>query len=110
MLYRKVLLAAASLLCATAFAAEKVTFYVPFSFEDHGQHFPASEYEVRLNDGHTQFILSSMDVPSMRLALAVHPDAAKVNTPELSIRFDHECNSRELRYIRLGGYETKPFR
>jgi hypothetical protein len=87
-----------------AFAAEKVTVYIPFSFESHGKHFPPSQYEVLLSDDRSHLTLSSKDSPSLSLAILVESYESDQTLPKLSVRFENVDGIHALQSIRLGSY------
>jgi hypothetical protein len=87
-----------------AFAAEKVTVNIPFSFESHGKHFPASQYEVALSDDRVHLTLSDKELPSLSLSILVESYESDRTVPTLSIRFQNIDGTHALQSIRLGSY------
>jgi hypothetical protein len=94
-------------LCTTAaFAADKVSVDMPFSFESHGRVFPASRYDVSLTEDRKMLILTSRTNPSDRASwLTLSADKSPMD-PELSMQFDRDGSLLELRAVRLGTYQT----
>jgi hypothetical protein len=101
------LIVLAPVLCTTAaFAAEKVSVNVPFSFESHGKSFPAGRYDVRLDDSLHVLTLNNREQPGKGLAWGASQTVAGANAPALTLKFDVVDNTHELRTIRLENYET----
>jgi hypothetical protein len=94
-------------LCTTAaFAIDRVSVNMPFSFESHGRVFPASRYDVILNDDRRMLTLTSRTNPAdtatwMTLSADKEPMDA-----ELSLQFDRNGKTPELRAVRLGTHKT----
>jgi hypothetical protein len=89
-----------------AFAADKVSVDMPFSFESHGRVFPASRYDVSLTEDRKMLILTSRTNPSDRASwLTLSADKSPMD-PELSMQFDRDGSLLELRAVRLGTYQT----
>ena len=102
-----IMLAFALLVCAPgAFAAERVTVNIPFSFESHGKHFPPSQYEVTLSNDRYHLTLASRESPSLSLSILVESRESDRTLPELSIRFKNVDGIHALQSIRLGSYES----
>jgi hypothetical protein len=94
-------------LCTTAaFAVDRVSVNMPFSFESHGHVFPASRYDVSLTDDRRMMILSSRTNPAARAAWMTFSADKGPMDPDLSLQFDREGNLPELRTVRLGRYRT----
>jgi hypothetical protein len=88
-----------------AFAAEKVTVNIPFSFESHGKHFPASQYEVELSTDRSHLTLSSKQSSSpLSLSVLVESFETDQTLPKLSVRFVNVNGIHTLQSIRLGSY------
>jgi hypothetical protein len=94
-------------LCATAaFAIDRASVNMPFSFESHGKVFPASQYDVSLTDDRRMLTLSSRTNPADRVSwMTVSADLSSTDAP-LSIKFDRVGRVHELHAIRLGSYMT----
>jgi hypothetical protein len=94
-------------LCTTAaFAVDRVSVDMPFSFESHGRVFPASRYDVSLTDDRRMLILTSRTNPADRATwMTLSADRGPLD-PDLSLQFDREGNLPELRAVRLGTYQT----
>jgi biopolymer transport protein ExbD len=105
---KALMLVLAPFLCTTAaFAVEKISVDVPFSFESHGQQFPANRYDITLNDDLHLMTIRSTEFPAKSMSLMVTNAEIKAGAPQLSIRFENAGNTHELRSIRLGGYQAK---
>jgi hypothetical protein len=101
------MLAFALFVCAPgAFAAEKVTVNIPFSFESHGKHFPPSQYEVTLSNDRYHLTLASRESPSLSLCILVESREDDRTLPELSILFKDVDGTHALQSVRLGSYES----
>ena len=87
-----------------AFAVERVTVNIPFSFESHGKHFPASQYEVKLSDDRSHLTLSSKESSSLSLSILVESYESDQTLPKLSVRFENVDGTHALQSIRLGSY------
>ena len=94
-------------LCTTAaFAADRVSVDIPFSFESHGQVFPASRYDVSLNYNRGMLTLTSRTNPADRATwMTVFAEKGPMDQ-ELSLQFDRNGNIPELHSVRLGTHET----
>jgi len=102
------ILALLTFLCATgAFAADTTAVNIPFSFESRGQHFPASQYEVKLSEDRHHLTLTSRKTPAKSIFLVVGWVDINQHDPNLSIRFENAGGLHELSSIRLGTYEYK---
>jgi hypothetical protein len=105
---KALMLVLAPFLCTTAaFAVEKVSVDLPFSFESHGEHFPANRYEVTLDNNTRLLTIRSTEFPAKSLSFMATSAEVKADAPRMSIQFDPAGNTRELRSIRLGGYQAK---
>ena len=105
---KALMLVLAPFLCTTAaFAVERVSVDLPFSFESHGESFPANRYDVTLNDDLHFLIIRSTTLPAKSLTFMVTNAEVKAGAPQLSIRFDQAGNIHELRSIRVGAYQAK---
>jgi biopolymer transport protein ExbD len=108
MRFNVVLLVLILCLCVTAaFAGETTSVNIPFGFESHGEHFPASQYEVRLSDDHHHLTMSTRENPAKSVFLLVTPAITNQYAATVSIRFDNSGGVHELRSLRLGSYEYK---
>src|SRR3984957_12821844 len=94
-------------LCTTAaFAVDRVSVDMPFSFESHGRVFPASRYDVSLTNDRRMLTLTSKTNPADRATwMTLSADRGPMD-PDLSLQFDREGNLHELRAVRLGTYQT----
>ena len=90
-----------------ASASETSAVTIPFSFESHGELFPASRYEVRLGDDRHHFTITSRDVPAKTIFLPVVPADIGPHAPSLSMRFNVVGGSHLLQSVRLGSYQYK---
>jgi hypothetical protein len=94
-------------LCTTAaFAIDRVSVNMPFNFESHGRIFPASRYDVSLNDDRRMLTLTSRTNPADTITwMTLSADEGPMD-PELSLQFDRTGKTPELRAVRLGTYRT----
>jgi hypothetical protein len=94
-------------LCTTAaFGVDRVSVNMPFSFESHGRIFPASRYDVSLSDDRRMLTLTSGTNPADRATwMTLSADKSPMD-PELSMQFDRNGKTPELRAVRLGTYRT----
>src|ERR1700760_3045307 len=92
-------------LCTTAaFAVDRVSVDMPFSFENPGRVFPASRYDVSLTNDRSMLTLTNRTNPADRAAwMTLSADRGPLD-PELSLQFDRGGNLPELRAVRLGTY------
>jgi hypothetical protein len=103
---RIMMLALASFLSSTAaFAGETTAVTIPFSFESQGEHFPASQYEVKLSKGQDLVTITSKQAPARTLFLLVHAADINRHDPGVTIRFEDVGGLHELRSIRVGHFE-----
>jgi hypothetical protein len=94
-------------LCTTAaFAIDRVSVNMPFSFESRGRVFPASKYDVILNDDRRMLTLTSRTNPADTATWMTFSTDKGPMDPELSLQFDRTGTTPELRAIRLGTYKT----
>jgi hypothetical protein len=94
-------------LCTTAaFAANRVSVNMPFSFESNGRVFPASRYDVILNDDRRMLTLTSKTNPADTATWMTLSTGKGPMDPELSMQFDRNGETPELRDVRLGTYRT----
>lgn len=94
-------------LCATAaFASDGISVNMPFSFESHGKVFPASQYDVSLNNDRRMLTLSSRTNSADRVSWMTVPAELSSTDAPLSIQFDQVGRVHELHAIRLGSYMT----
>jgi hypothetical protein len=94
-------------LCTTAaFAADRVSVNMPFNFESHGRIFPASRYDVSLNDDRRMLTLTSRTNPADTATWMTLSAEKGPMDPELSLQFDGTGKTPELRAVRLGTYRT----
>ena len=94
-------------LCTTAaFAADRVSVNMPFSFESHGRVFPASRYDVSLTNDRRMLTLTSSTNPADRATWMTLSAGRDPMDPELLLQFDQNGNIPELHAVRLGAYRT----
>ncbi len=89
-----------------AFAVDRASVNMPFSFESHGRIFPASQYDVILKDDRGMLTLTSRTNPADSISCTTVSAETGPNDPILSIRFDRVGNLHELHAVRLGKYQT----
>jgi hypothetical protein len=94
-------------LCTTAaFAVDRVSVDMPFSFESRGRVFPASRYDVSLTDDRRMLTLTSRTNPAYRATwMTLSADRSPMD-PDLSMQFDRNGKIPELRAVRFGTYRT----
>jgi hypothetical protein len=94
-------------LCTTAaFAVDRVSVNMPFSFESRGRVFPASRYDVSLTNDRSMLTLTSRTNPADTASwMTLSADKSPMD-PDLSLQFDRDGNLLELRAVRLGTYQT----
>jgi hypothetical protein len=108
MRFRIMMLALLPFLCATgAFAADTTVVNIPFSFESRGQHFPPSQYEVKLSGDRHHLTITSRQTPAKSIFLVVSWVDINQHDPNLSMRFENGGGLHELSSIRMGTYEYK---
>jgi hypothetical protein len=94
-------------LCTTAaFAIEKTSVEIPFSFQSHGKDFPASQYDVELSEDRNRLMMTNRKNPATRLTWWVMPSDLSPDDATLSIQFDRIGDTHELHMIRLGTHIT----
>lgn len=95
-----------AILCATAaLASDKAVVNVPFSFETHGQSFPAGKYAVALDLNATILTMRNVQDPKESMAWAVSP--ADASSPAvLSMKFDGTGDAHSLRSVQFGTRTT----
>ena len=94
-------------LCApAALAIDRTSVDIPFSFESNGKIFPASQYNVELNENRNMLVLTSKKNPSDSLTWWAIPTQPNPNDATLSIEFGKVGTIHELHVIRLGSYTT----
>src|ERR1700677_4879155 len=95
---KALMLVLAPFLCTTAaFAVEKVSVDLPFSFESHGEHFPANRYEVTLDNNTRLLTIRSTEFPAKSLSFMATNAEVKADAPRMSIQFAPAGNTREVR-------------
>jgi hypothetical protein len=95
------------LLCTpAAFAVDRASVNMPFSFESHGKIFPASEYDVILRDDRAMLTLTSRTNPHDTITWITFPAEMSPHDTTLSIQFDRVGDMEELHTVRLGKYQT----
>lgn len=108
MRFRMMISAFLLFICATcAFAADTTVVNIPFAFESLGQHFPPSQYEVRLSDDRHHVTITSRQALAKSIFLTVSQADVTQYDPILSIRFENVGGLRELRSLRLGSYQYR---
>jgi hypothetical protein len=90
-----------------AFAIDKASVNMPFSFESHGKVYPASQYDVILQADSKMLTLSSRTNPADTVSWSTVPAEMGPNDPALTIQFDQVGNMHELHAVRLGKYQTR---
>jgi hypothetical protein len=101
------MLVLAPALCTTAaFATDKVSVDMPFSFESRGKVFPASQYDVSLSGDRRMLTLTSRTNPAATISWMTLAGDKGPMDPDLLIKFDRVGNMRELHTVRLGTYTT----
>jgi hypothetical protein len=104
---RMFVLAAVSLSATAAFALDRVTVNVPFSFETHGKTFPAGTYRVESTANHYTLTLSNKTDTKMSFTWIACPAEFGPDMSMLSLKFDIGADgTRALRSIRLGAQIT----
>jgi hypothetical protein len=93
-------------LSTSAFAIDKVSVDVPFSFESHGKVFPASQYDVSLTADRSRMTMTRRTNPADGLSWMAEFTEKSSTDPELSLQFDRAGKVPELRVVRLGTYQT----
>jgi hypothetical protein len=94
-------------LCTTAaFGIDRATVDMPFRFESHGKVYPASQYDVSLNDDRRMLTLTSRTNPANSVSWMTVAADLRPTDATMSIQFDRIGNMPELRAIRLGSYMT----
>jgi hypothetical protein len=94
-------------LCTTAaFAIDRASVDMPFSFESHGRVFPASQYDVSLDANREMLTLSNRANPADTATFITTPAEQRPNDTTLSIKLDRTGNVLELHAIRLGSHTT----
>ena len=89
-----------------AFAVDKASVNVPFSFESPGKVFPASQYDVILKNDRTMLTLTSRTNPADTISWTTVPAEMGPNDTALLIQIDRVGNMNELHTVRLGKYQT----
>jgi hypothetical protein len=96
-----------SVLCTpAAFAVDRASVNLPFSFESRGKVFPASQYDVILKDDCTVLTLTRRTNPADTISWTTLAAGMGPNDAALSIQFDRVGNMNELHTVRLGKYRT----
>jgi hypothetical protein len=104
---RMFVLAAVAASATAAFAFDKVTVNVPFSFETHGKTFPAGKYEVEFNPNQNALTLSGITNVKSSFMWVASPAEFGPNMAILSLKFDNEADgTHALRSIRLAKWAT----
>ena len=89
-----------------AFAVDRASVNIPFSFESHGKVFPASQYDVILKNDRTMLTLTSRTNPADTISWTTVAVEMGPNDTALSIQFDRVGNMHELHIIRLEDHQT----
>ena len=99
---------AAVLASATAaYAFDRVAVNVPFSFETHGEIFPAGIYEVEFDSFHHTLKLSSKTDTKMSYVWIAAPAEVGPDVSTLSLKFyDRADGTHALHNIRLATWTT----
>jgi len=102
----RMLILTPALCSAAALAIDRVSVNMPFSFESHGRIFPASRYDVSLNNDRRMLTLTSRTNPADTATwMTLSADTGPLD-PELSMEFDRTGETSVLRAVRLGTYKT----
>jgi hypothetical protein len=102
-----VLLAAVFASATAAFAFDRAVVNVPFSFETHGETFPADTYEVEFDSIHHTLKLSSKTDTKMSYIWIAAPAEVGPDTSTLSLKFDDRADgAHALHNIRLETWTT----
>jgi hypothetical protein len=100
-------LAAVFASASAAFAFDRVALNVPFSFETHGETFPAGTYEVEFDWIHHTLKLSSKTDTKMSYIWIAAPVEVGPDISTLSLKFDGRADGAHLlRSIRLATWTT----
>jgi hypothetical protein len=100
-------LAAALVSTAAAFAQDMARINVPFSFETHGETFPAGAYEVEFESIYHTLRLSSRTDTKVSHRWIASPAEFSPNMSTLSLKFDGGADGLHvLRSIRLETWST----
>lgn len=89
-----------------AFAVDKVSVDMPFSFETNGKVFAPSVYDVIVEDDRRMLTLRSRTNPTDTISWMAVPAEMGPNDTDLSVKFDRAGNMHELHAVRLGKYQT----
>jgi hypothetical protein len=100
-------LAAVFASATAAYAFDRVSVNVPFSFETHGETFPAGTYEVEFDSFHHTLKLSSKTDTKMSYIWIAAPAEIGPDTSTLSLKFDDRADgAHALSNIRLAAWTT----
>jgi hypothetical protein len=100
-------LAAVFASATAAYAFDRVSVNVPFSFETHGETFPAGTYEVEFDSFHHTLKLSSKTDTKMSYIWIAAPAEVGPDTSTLSLKFDDRADgAHALCNIRLAAWTT----
>jgi hypothetical protein len=104
---RMSVLAAVLASATAAYAFDRVAVNVPFSFETHGETFPAGTYEVEFDSIHHTLKLSSKTDTKMSYIWIAAPADVGPDISTLSLKFDGGADgTHALRSIRLATWTT----
>ena len=100
-------LAAVAASATAAFAAERMTVNVPFTFETHGKAFPAGKYQVEFDSTENALVLVSKTDTRKSFMWVASPAEYGPKMARLALKFDSEADGRHaLRSIRMASWET----
>jgi hypothetical protein len=104
---RMFVLAAVFASATAAYAFDRVAVNVPFSFEAHGETFPAGTYQVEFDSFHHTLKLSSKTDTKMSYIWIAAPAEVGSDISTLSLKFDDIADgAHALRNIRLATWTT----
>jgi hypothetical protein len=104
--FLRMLVLTPALFTTAAFAVDRVSVDMPFSFESRGRVFPASRYDVSLTDDRRMLTLTSRTNPADTASwMTLSADESPMDS-DLSMQFDRSGNIPQLRAVRLGTYRT----
>ncbi len=102
---QKLLLTSAAI-CLTAapaaFAAEQAIVTVPFSFQAHGQSYPAGKYSVSLDPAQNVVFLRTYEGPAKNFVWTVGPGDYTGAVSHVKLTFDDVGAVHELHTIQFG--------
>lgn len=97
-----VVLAAIAFCASSAFAADKATVNIPFSFEAGGHSYPAGQYVAQLDLGRNIIQLNSTSKTNVSARWTAGPADFNPNDEKLILKFDDLGSHHMLRTVQLG--------